>query len=115
MIDFKKAADHITNSDLWGKCLDDLTQKEVLALGEAFFSSPSTKIPPDGWKKPYINEHDDVVIPHNSHPDYHWWKTTGKPIKFTIDELVPEGQRESYYKRYLPKLGELKREVGDDN
>jgi hypothetical protein len=62
------------------KSFISMSHSEILATCETVLSSVGEDVPIDGWEKPYINEHKDLVIPVTAHPDYHWWKRDSLPI-----------------------------------
>lgn len=41
---------------------------------------------PKSYKKPYINEHNTLVIPFDTHPKYHYWRG-GQHVVQTLLEL----------------------------
>ena len=76
---YKKLCKHET---MLKKSLSEFTESEMHYLAEAFFSSPD----PDHFAKPYLNKHQQLVIPENAAPKYRWW-VRGQSIHDTLKEL----------------------------
>ncbi len=111
MIDLQKVAEYISNEGLWGRPLNTLDKEELIDFINHILSSPdSKKVPPDGWKLPYINNNDELIIPFDSHPSYHYWKREGQSIIETFQEL---GASEEVMEKNIPtnyRQGILKNE-----
>lgn len=99
MVDLKKIGQFFTDRGLWEKAFVEFSKKEILDLATTFFSSPGGKVPPEGWKKPFINGRGVLVIPSEAHPKYRWWTMDGQSILNTLDEL---GASDEVKARYLP-------------
>ncbi len=88
MIDLKKVAEYISNEGLWGRPLNALDKEEIVDFINYILSSPDfSKVPPNGWELPYLNNDDELVIPFNSHPTHQYWKCEGQSIIETLQEL----------------------------
>lgn len=104
MIDMRKIGQDITAHKLWEKTLKEFSREEIETLAGIFFSSPGSKVPTDGWKKPYIDDQEILVIPHDCHPRYRWWTEHGQSIEATLVEL---GASIEMMARYIPEKGSI--------
>jgi hypothetical protein len=84
-IDLKKLGLSLTAHGLTGKAVDQYSREEIECLVASCLESLiPDKIGP--FRKPFI-EGEDLVIPYNSDPKYHWWKPYGQSIADTLREL----------------------------
>ena len=104
MIDLKKIGEWFTKKNLWEASFNQLTEAQIMELGMQFLSSPGFKCPPYGWKKPFITEAGELIIPFDAHPKYRWWDPDGQSVAMTLKELNASPE---VMKRYL----DLAREV----
>ena len=86
MINLPELAERLQKDGLIAKSFTDCTRSEILQIVEAVFSSVGEDVPPDGWQPPRLDG-GTLVIPHDSHPDYHWWKSGGKSVYEILVEL----------------------------
>jgi len=91
MIDLPELATRLNDAGLINKSFMDMTKSEIQSMISAVFSCPSDEVPTDGWAKPFLEDMPDgiprLVIPHDSHPQYHWWKPGGQDLLATLIEL----------------------------
>lgn len=86
MIDLEKIGEFITKKELWEKPFNQWSKEEIQQLAQVFFSSPSGRVPRDGWKTPYVKD-DHFIIPFDAHPKYYWWTPGGQSILETLKEI----------------------------
>jgi len=86
MIDLPALATKLSDAGLINKSFTAMTKSEILQLCTAIFSSPDDELPAEGWSKPYIKD-DQLIIPHDAHPKYNWWRVDGQGVLDTLIEL----------------------------
>ena len=86
MVDLPGLAQRLQKDGLIAKSFTECTKSEILQIVEAVFSAVGDDVPPDGWSKPRL-EDNSLIIPHDVHPDYHWWNNEGKSIYQILIEL----------------------------
>ena len=102
MISLPDLAEKIQDAGLMHKPFFECTRGEIELLCSAVLSSFDATVPRDGWSKPRLDGK-YLIIPFDSHPDYHWWKEGGKCISETLVELDAPY---SVAKNYLYRLTE---------
>lgn len=85
-IDFKKLGADLTEAGLVGKSVDQYSKAEIEKL---IRSCINALIPPKQgpFKPPYIDDKDELIIPFDSDPKYHWWRPCGQSMAVTMREI----------------------------
>jgi hypothetical protein len=85
LIDFSTLGQELTAAGLAGKPVDQYTKEEVEVL---CISCARAIMPEKGAKftEPYLDK-DELVIPVDSDPRFHYWKKCGQSIFDTLREL----------------------------
>jgi hypothetical protein len=55
--------------------------------------------------RPHLNGRDELLIPFNSDPKYHWWKPGGQSIAQTLTELNAPAE---VWRRYIGSYTETR-------
>jgi hypothetical protein len=85
LVNFKKLGLALKDHGLTGKPVDQYSRREIeLLVASCIESLVPNKIGP--FRKPFI-EGDELVIPCDSDPRFHWWKPCGQSIAETLREL----------------------------
>ena len=90
IVDFQKLGEKLRVNGLTGKAINQYSKDEMEILIKSILESvrPSRDGP---FRKPYINEYGELIIPFDSDPKYHWWRDVGQSIAVTLRELqAPE-------------------------
>jgi hypothetical protein len=90
LVNFKKLGAALAEAGLTGKPVDRYSKEEVETLVSACIEA---LVPPkEGpFKTPYIDEHNELIIPFDADPKFHWWRPCGQSMAVTLREMkVPD-------------------------
>lgn len=110
MISLKLLAAKLMELGIMDKAFSGMCREEVEAMITAVLSSVDPdEVPPQGWKKPHLQQNEktgqvDLIIPHDVHPDYMWWKPDGMCLAFILHELQAPRH---IYARYTSRMDDV--------
>ncbi len=87
MVDLKKIGEWFTKNNLWATPFNQFSEDQMKNLVTVVLSSPSHRVPPGGWKKPFLNQAGELIYPLETHPAYRYWDPDGKSVFETLKEL----------------------------
>lgn len=92
--DLKNLAFFLTETGLMTKSFVDMDRAEILHFCEQVHCATTEGT---GWRPPYLNQNDELVIPHDAPLKYRYWNE-GQSIEKTLIEIGASGE---IIKRYV--------------
>lgn len=87
MVDLKRIGAWFTKKKLWDTPFNKFTEDQINELVTVVLSSPGLAVPPYGWKKPFLTQAGELIIPPDAHPKYRWWQPDGQGLFQTLTEI----------------------------